>query len=128
MDLGEYFENASGYGVLATADSTGKVDAAIYARPHFMDENTAAFIMAERLTYENLKTNPHAAYLFIESGSGYSGMRLFLTMKGEEADEALISEICRRCDYSMFGERLTRHVVFFTIDKILPLIGSGPVS
>jgi hypothetical protein len=25
----------------------------------------------------------------------------------------------------MFTEQLTRHVVFFTIDQVLPLIGSG---
>lgn len=30
-----YFENTKGTGVLATADSDGKVDAAIYSRPHF---------------------------------------------------------------------------------------------
>ena len=31
MNLGEYFDNAKGHGVLATADAEGKVDAAMYA-------------------------------------------------------------------------------------------------
>ena len=35
MDLGTYFDEARGHGVLATADASGKVDAALYARPHF---------------------------------------------------------------------------------------------
>ena len=65
MELSEYFELMSGRGILATADSSGKVNTAIYARPHFIDQNTVAFIMAERLTYENLKSNPQAAYLYI---------------------------------------------------------------
>ncbi|MFH0958857.1 MAG: pyridoxamine 5'-phosphate oxidase family protein, partial [Pseudomonadota bacterium] len=77
INLSDYFNNTKGYGVLATADSSGKVNAAIYARPHFIDEKTLAFIMRERLTYENLRTNPHSTYLFIESRSGYTGKRLY---------------------------------------------------
>jgi len=38
MSISEYFENTKGTGVLATADSEGKVDAAIYARPHVMED------------------------------------------------------------------------------------------
>jgi hypothetical protein len=58
MSLKEYFEQNKGYGILATADSIGKVNAAIYAKPYFTNENTVLFIMAERLTHENLKSNP----------------------------------------------------------------------
>lgn len=125
MNLSDYFDNTKGYGVLATADSSGKVNAAVYARPHFIEENTIAFIMRERLTHANLQTNPHATYLFIESGPGYSGKRLYLTKLREETNDELVANICRRCDYSMFTEQLTRHVVLFAIDKVLPLIGSG---
>jgi len=125
MDLFKYFETTEGYGVLATADATGKVDAAMYARPHFMDEKTLAFIMAERLTHHNLQSNPHAAYLFIEKSPGYVGKRLYLTKTREETDSELVQQICRRCDYSMYGNRLTQHVVFFRVDQVLPLVGSG---
>jgi hypothetical protein len=125
MNLGNYFDDKKGYGILATADSEGKVNAAVYARPHFFDESTIAFIMRERLTYANLETNPYATYLFIESGPGYSGKRLYLKKLREETNDELIADICRRCDYSAFAQQLTRHVVFFTIEKVLPLIGSG---
>jgi hypothetical protein len=76
MDLREYFENVKGHGVLATADAEGKVDAAIYGKPHFMDDGSIAFIMADRLTHANLQSNNHAAYLFKEKGKGYKGIRL----------------------------------------------------
>jgi hypothetical protein len=125
MDLREYFETTKGCGVIATADSTGKVNAAVYARPHFIDENTVTFIMREKLTHANLQSNPHAAYLFVESGQGYSGKRLYLTKLREESNEGLVASICRRCDYSMFSGELTRHVVFFSVDEVLPLIGAG---
>jgi hypothetical protein len=55
MDLKEYFNDTKGVGVLATSDADGKVDAAIYARPHFMEDGTLAVIMRDRLTHHNLQ-------------------------------------------------------------------------
>jgi hypothetical protein len=126
VKLSKYFDETKGYGVLATADSSGKVNAAICARPYFIDENTVVLIMAERLTYANLQTNPHAAYLFIESGQGYSGKRLHLTKMREESNDELVDAISQRYDYSIQKGEMTRHVVFFNVDGVLPLIGPGP--
>jgi hypothetical protein len=123
MTLKEYFDNAEGYGVLATADAAGKVNTAVYARPHVMDEKTVAFIMAERLTHENLKSNPWAAYLFMEAGGGWSGKRVYLKKLKEEQNEGLIQEICRKCDYSRY-EVKNRFIVYFSVENVLPLIGS----
>jgi hypothetical protein len=123
MTLKEYFDNAKGYGVLATADSAGKVNAAVYARPHVMDEKTVAFIMAERLTHENLKSNPWASYLFMEAGGGWSGKRVYLKKLKEEQNEELIQEICRKCDYSRDDVK-NRSIVYFSVENVLPLIGS----
>jgi hypothetical protein len=53
MNLRNYFENTKGVGVLATADADRKVNAAVYARPHFLDpedDESLAFIMNERLS------------------------------------------------------------------------------
>jgi hypothetical protein len=79
MNLSEYFENATGHGVLATANAEGRVNVAVYSRPHFIDEETIAYIMTERLTHENLRSNPHAAYIFIEAGEKFAGKRLYLS-------------------------------------------------
>ena len=125
MDLKDYFENTKGFGVLATADNKGQVDAAVYSRPHVMEDGTIASIMSDRLTHENLKTNPHAVYLFMEEGGGYRGKRLFLTKVREEQDSALIGEICRRCYPSDLKPNEPRFLVYFRIDKELPLIGAG---
>ncbi len=72
MKLSEYFMNKKGVGVLATSDNSGRINAAIYGRPHFVDEETIAFIASERLTHANLQSNPHAVYLFKED-EGYVG-------------------------------------------------------
>jgi len=121
-DLRTYFENAKGIGVMATSDAEGKVDAAIYSRPHFMEDGTVAFIMRDRLTHHNLQSNQHAAYLFVEEGPGYIGKRLYLSKVREEENSQRIDQISRRQYHSPPGDN--RFLVYFTVDKVLPLIGA----
>jgi predicted pyridoxine 5'-phosphate oxidase superfamily flavin-nucleotide-binding protein len=126
MKITEYFEKKKGRGVIATADSEGRVGVAVYARPHFIDEKTVAFIMADRLMHKNVQSNPHAAYLFLESGDRYVGKRLYLTKIKEEKNSALIDKIRRResCPvYDKYQDK-TRYLVYFHVDKVLPLIGA----
>jgi hypothetical protein len=123
MALKDYFEEQKGTGVLATADSSGKVDAAIYSRPHFMEDGSIAFIMRDRLTHHNLQSNPYATFLFIENGPGYNGKRLYLKKTREENNPELISKIKRR-KYTDDDEE-PKFLVFFTLEKELPLIGAG---
>lgn len=123
MELQEYFENTKGLGVLATADKEGKVDAAVFARPHFMEDGCLALIMRDRLTRKNLKSNPHATYLFVENGPGYRGKRLFLTKTGEGQSQELLESLRRR-KYKD-DKDAPSYLVFFELEKELPLIGDG---
>jgi hypothetical protein len=126
MELEEYFEKTKGIGVLSTADECGKVNAAIYGRPHFMGQDTLAFIAADRLTHANLHANPSAVYLFKENGS-YEGKRLYLTRTREEKDSPLIEEIRRGKHKKMEGsyKSESKFLIYFRIDKVLPLTGDG---
>jgi hypothetical protein len=123
MDLKEYFENTEGSAILATADGNGQVDAAIYGRPHFMDDGTIALIMRDRLTHHNLQSNSHACYMFIEKGPGYKGKRFFLTKVREEQDSELLQSVRRRQYIDEKDE--SKFLVFFNIDRELPLVGTG---
>lgn len=123
MKISEYFKNAKGTGILATADKEGKVDVAIYAVPHIVDDQTIAFIMTERLTHQNLKSNPHAAYMFIEEDQKYKGIRLFLTNIREEKGGETMESLRRRQYPHLKGQE---YLVYFRVDKALPLIGGGP--
>ena len=124
MDLNEYFEKTEGLGVLSTADTSGHVDTAIYARPHVMDENTVAFIMNERLSYENVTSNPKAAYLFLEDALGYKGKRLYLTKTKEETDKELIDSVRRKSEKHHEVDS-KKHLVYFRVDKIRALVGES---
>jgi hypothetical protein len=123
MKLKEYFENTAGNGILATADGNGQVDAAIYSRPHCMDDGTIALIMRDRLSHHNLQSNPHACYMFIEKGPGYKGKRFFLSKVREEQDTELLQSLRRRQYINEKDE--AKFLVFFKIDKELPLVGAG---
>ncbi len=125
MKLSEYFEQTAGMGVLATADTAGAVDAAVYAKPHFIDDGTVAFIMADRLTHRNIQQNPRACYLFKEAGERYAGRRLYLTRTREIQDPQQVAEM-RRKKYpevaGKYGDE-NKFIVYFRIDRVLPLIG-----
>lgn len=124
MHLKEYLGRSEGVGVLSTADSDGKVDAAIFAKPHVLSDGTVAFIMRDRLTHQNLKDNPYATYLFIEKVPGYRGVRLFLKKIKEDTDVELIQSMTRR---SLTPEedvaKGPKFLTYFEIEKALNLIG-----
>ena len=123
MELKEYFKDIKGLGVMSTADSDGNVNAAVYSRPHFMKDGSLAFIMRDRLTHENIRSNPHASFLFKEDGTGYKGKRLYLTKIREEENSELIASLSRRKYPADQKSKNSRFLVFFKVDKELPLVG-----
>jgi hypothetical protein len=126
LELQEYFDNITGHGILATSDGQGLVNQAVFARPHMMADGAVAFIMPHKLTHKNLQDNSHAAYLFMESGPGWKGKRLYLTKVREEQDTELLFSLRRRT-YPAEKDKAAgpRFLVFFRVDKVLPLIGAG---
>jgi hypothetical protein len=128
MNLNEYFEKRTGLGVLSTAESDGRVNTAVYARPHVMEDGSIALIMPNRLTHHNLQSNGHAAYLFRENEPGYKGRRLHLSKIREDTDSDLLHSLRRKVYPPELEEKEGyRYVVFFKVDKVLPLIGPGEV-
>ena len=126
MNLSEYFEKTAGRGVLATADTNGKVDVAYYARPHVIESETVAFIMKDRRSHTNIIENPNAAYLFTahptEQNSSLNGIRLYLTMIEEEMNTERLYKLKRR---TMDDSEEKLFLVFFHVETIRPLVGEG---
>ena len=129
MTLAQYFQDRAGTGVLSTSNANGDVDAAIYARPHFLadDDQTLSMIMADHRSHQYLQSNSNACYLFIEDGPGYRGKRLYLTKIGEEQDAEKIEAIRRRCtpDVCAGEEGARRFLVHFAVTSERPLVGDA---
>lgn len=126
MTLKDYFDSTKGYCVFSTSNKYGSVNAAVYSRPHVMEDGTLAVIMNNKLSHANVSENPNAHLLFIEEGKRYKGKRLSLSKVREEQDTELLFELCRRCkDDGLEPEGKTRFLVFFKVEKELPLIGTN---
>ena len=124
MELKAYFENTEGLGVLSTADASGNVDSAIYGPPHVMGEDSVAFIMRPRQSFDNLQQNPKAAYLYIEKGPGYQGRRLYLEKTAQEDDPEQVRQF-RRSSHGDSGDEAQAKLVYFKVIRVRPLVGDG---
>ncbi len=126
MNLSEYFDKTKGFGVLATADSDGKVNVAVFSKPTFIDDETIVFVMADHLNHHNLQSNASAAYIFKEE-ERYDGRKLYLTKIKEEEGTELI-EAVRKKRYPIFSAKYdneSKYLVYFHIDKVLRLVADG---
>ena len=127
MSLKEYFKNTEGLGVIATSSYAGETSAAIYARPHVIDEETIAFIMADTRSHQNILSNPNATYIFHEQGDGYRGKRLQLTKISEERDQEKINRLRRDRSEELFDryKEIESNLVYFHVDRERPLVGDA---
>jgi len=123
MNLSQYFGNTRGVGILATANSEGKVDLAVYTSPEVIDDNTIAFNMLERLSYKNLQTNPHAAYMFVEEGSKWNGRRFYLTKISEQSGLERVRELRSRNMPLPDAAQMNKKFVCFKVENIRPIVG-----
>jgi hypothetical protein len=123
MKLAELFPEG-GRGVIGTADASGRVNMAVFATPHIIDEETLAWGFTEGRSYANLKQNPHASYLYLAPSRGYSGWRLGLTFKEETGEGELlagIKEMATQAAGPQAGAAV-KHVVYFKVDEVRPLM------
>ena len=123
MNLSELFTNA-GLGVMSTSSSDGRVNSAVYARPHVIDETTLVWGMTDKRTHQNLTRNRHAAYLFKTSGLGFSGVRLGLELIKTEEEGDLLATIKANTD-EIVGPgagAAVNHTVWFKVVEVRPLI------
>jgi len=123
MKLNEMFP-AGGRGIIAASDSSGNVNIAVYAKPHIVDEKTVAWGMTEGRTWACVKENPNAAYLYMNPGPGYSGVRLKLSLKEVLDSGDMLETVKKRTAeiVSPGAAEAVTHVAYFEIEEIRPLI------
>ena len=81
--------------------------------------------MADRLMHKNLQSNPHASYLFMESKERYVGKRLYLkSLRRKRTESSLIRSVeGRAARFTTVYQNEIKYLVYFRVDKVLPLIG-----
>lgn len=127
MQLNEYFSNTAGTGILSTANAKGEVNSALYATPHVLDTTSIQFIMRDRLSRANLQENGQACYMFKEKEGGAKGVRLYLSMTGEEQDDEKIKSLSRRPSTSE-DDGSDRFLVSFKVVRAIQLVGGEEIE
>ncbi|ADU66124.1 pyridoxamine 5'-phosphate oxidase family protein [Desulfurispirillum indicum] len=126
MDMKDYFAGHDGQGVLATATAEGKVNMAVYSKPFFLSatDEELAFVMARRMTFENVQANPHACYMFTEAGSQHKGCRIYLKRTEVIEDPALIAQLMEKGGYRFSAGESADSVVLvnFHVEGVVPLV------
>jgi len=123
MNLSELFATP-GLGVMSTSSSDGRVNSAVYARPHVIDETTLVWGMTDKRTYQNMTRNRHAAFLFKTNGPGFSGVRLDLELIKTEEEGDLLESIKKNAEEIVgpgAGAAVT-HAVWFKVVEVRPLV------
>jgi hypothetical protein len=123
MQLSELFSEG-GRGVIATSNLQGEVNVAIYAVPHVIDDETLAWGMTEGRTYKNGAQNPRAAYLYMNPGAGFSGVRLGLKLKRIESSGKMLDAVRIRTSQivSPAAGAAVKYVAYFTVVEVRALI------
>lgn len=123
VNLAEYFAKNPGVGILATADAQGRVDLAVYETPEVIDDKTISLNMLDRLSYQNLKSNPNAAYMFLEASGNWNGKRLYLKKIAEMPGIERVREL-KKNNLPLPDPALTsKFHVRFTVERIRPAVG-----
>jgi len=127
MDLKKYFTEQEGVGVLSTANSKGKVNSAIFARPNIDEQGNIIFVVAKHRSLENLQENPSASYLFSENGPGYQGVRLDLKLTSIVTDNEKIDQFRKENSGKLYEryKNVDSVLAMFAVEQKRPLIGSG---
>ena len=113
--------------MLATADASGRVNVAIFGRPHVMEDNSVAFIMPHRLTHSNLQSNSEGGLPV--SGNGPAAIRARGSISPKFGRSRIPTSLysLRRRTYPPEKEKEEgpRFLVFFQVDQVLPVVGAG---
>jgi len=64
----EMFDRKNRIGALATANTDGAVNAAVFGSPRMIDEDTVIMAIGNNRSYQYLRNNPRATFIVIEPG------------------------------------------------------------
>ena len=83
----EMFNRETRIGALATANSKGDVNAAVFGSPRMIDEDTIIMAIGDNRSFKYLQENPKASFIVIEPGqtpASWKGIRLYLEVDAFE--------------------------------------------
>jgi hypothetical protein len=115
--------------LLATSDSNGKVDIAMFGSYQLMDDSSVIVMLSDNRSFANLNENPNAACIVMlhgKTGMATEGCRLYMKVrtiedegeKWHEVREKIRARIGNAAD-------MLKHLVWFDIVEARPILDFG---
>ena len=127
LELMEKFNDPTRLGTLATADTAGKVDNAVFSALQMVNEKTVMMAIGDNRSYANLKVNPQAAFVFFhpaETPYEWQGARVYLKVIATDEDGQPFEQMVGMVR-QMAGDQAAdnvKAVITFNIEELRPLI------
>jgi hypothetical protein len=126
----EMFNRKNRIGTLATANTDGAVNAAVFGSLRMIDEDTVIMAIGNNRSYQYLKNNPRATFIVIEPGDApmtWKGVRLYLKVDAMERYGELVDSF-RKNIRRLAGDQSSDAIVAairFNVTEVRPLIASA---
>ena len=130
-ELMQMFNKQTRIGVLATSNSGGAVNTAVFGSPRMIDENTVIMAIGDNRTYQYLQENPKASFIVVEPGENptqWRGARLYLEVDSFERYGELLDSFrqnIRKTAGNASADAIQAAIRFKIVD-VRPLIAKGP--
>ena len=115
--------------VLATTDTSGKVNLAVFGSLALADDATVIVMVGDNRTYANLQENPLASLLVTlhgKTGMQQEGCRLYLKVRSIEDEGKMFDQIKGKVKEKVGdAAEMLKHLVWFDIEEVRPILDMG---
>lgn len=124
-----YLQAGDRANVLATTDSSGRVNLAAFGSLQLQDDDTLLLMLGDNRSFANLKDNPYAACMVTmngKTGMAMEGCRLYLKVRTIEDSGAQWEKTKAGIRARIGGAAdMLRHLVRFDIVEARPILDFG---
>jgi len=125
----EYLQSEGRSNILATTDTAGKVNLAVFGSLALADDETVVVMVGDNRTYANLQANPLASLLVTlhgKTGMQQEGCRVYLKVRSMEDGGKMFDEIKGKVSAKVGdAAEMLKHLVWFDIEEVRPILDMG---
>jgi hypothetical protein len=129
-ELMALFNKRPRIGALATANTIGDVNVAVFGSPQMIDENTVIMGIGENRSFRNLQRNPKAVFIVMEPGEtvmDWKGARVYLEALDMETSGSFYDQLKQNIAKAVGQQAadMIHAAIRFRITDVRPIVDRG---
>ena len=129
-ELMTLFNKRPRIGALATANTIGDVNVAVFGSPQMIDENTVIMGIGENRSFRNLQRNPKAVFIVMEPGEtvmDWKGARVYLEAIDLETSGSFYDQLKQNIAKAVGQQAadMIHAAIRFRITEVRPIVDVG---